>query len=109
MKRGLNRPDSGGTLAFVIAASCSSPSPELDTIPQQFIISVTRFRKRFIIFHSFSFYVELSRLIVEYVVTWNFRHNFFFKKKKTFMFVKLVTQVIIGDIFLYYVDEFYSY
>jgi len=51
----------------------------------------------------------LSRLIVEYVVTWNFRHNFFFKKKKTFMFVKLVTQVIIGDIFLYYVDEFYSY
>ncbi|KAG4926190.1 hypothetical protein JHK87_051730 [Glycine soja] len=46
MKRGLNRPDSGGTLAFVIAASCSSPSPELDTIPQQFIISVTRFRKR---------------------------------------------------------------
>ncbi|KAG5138787.1 hypothetical protein JHK82_023518 [Glycine max] len=40
MNRGLNRADSWGTLAFVIAASCSSPSPEFDTIPEQFIISM---------------------------------------------------------------------
>ena len=57
MNRGLNRADSWGTLAFVIAASCSSPSPEFDKIPEQFIISVTKFRKWFF------FYVELSRLL----------------------------------------------
>jgi hypothetical protein len=35
-------------LAFVIAASFSSPSPESDTIPEEFTLSVTKFRKRFV-------------------------------------------------------------
>ncbi|KAK7394116.1 hypothetical protein VNO78_14635 [Psophocarpus tetragonolobus] len=48
MSKSLKRSDSvsWGILTFVIPASCSSPSPEFDTIPEQFTISVTKFRKR---------------------------------------------------------------
>ncbi|KAK7304281.1 hypothetical protein VNO77_45149 [Canavalia gladiata] len=45
MTKSFNRADSWGILAFVIAGSCSSPSPEFDTIPEEFTISVTKFRK----------------------------------------------------------------
>lgn len=37
-------------LAFVVAATFSSHSPEFDTIPEEFTLSVTKFRKRFFFF-----------------------------------------------------------
>ncbi|KAK7374728.1 hypothetical protein VNO80_08165 [Phaseolus coccineus] len=46
MTKNLNLADSPGTFSFVVATYSSSPSPEFDTIPEQFILSVTKFRKR---------------------------------------------------------------
>ncbi|XP_072072162.1 protein NRT1/ PTR FAMILY 7.1-like [Arachis hypogaea] len=44
----VNPVSSRGILTFVIAGSscCSLPSPELDTVPEEFTISITKFRKR---------------------------------------------------------------
>jgi len=84
MTKSFNLADFPGTFALV-ASTCSSPSPEFDTIPEEFVISVTKFRKR------------LHFLFICLFIYYSSQHN------NNFFFLLLsrntVSEIIIHDTF----------